>query len=267
MPIEGLDLQGSELKFSCIVLAAGRGLRARSADLSPASGGAKPRKAGPAGNEKQGRPANKVLIHAAGSPILYYSLRQFAQLEECRQIVLVANRDEMEKGVFNTKELSQKFRVSATVEGGERRVDSVRRGFAATDPSLPLVAIHDAARPFVSRGTILDVVRGAQRWGAAVAAVAVADTLKYAEADMFIEETVSRQGLYQAQTPQVFKRELLEQAFAKVDAGEVTDDAQMIEKLGGKVKLVKSETTNLKITTPEDLKLAVKLLPVWDVEK
>jgi 2-C-methyl-D-erythritol 4-phosphate cytidylyltransferase len=229
------------LKFTCILVAAGRGLRARSA-------------------------ANKVLVRAGSIPILHYSLKRFAALEECVQIVLVANQENIEQGFFDSEKLAREYRVSKVVEGGERRVDSVRNGLAADDPEVPLVVSHDAARPFVSSQTILAVVREAEQSGAAIAAVPALDTLKVAGPDMLVSKTIARKGLFQAQTPQAFRRELLERAFASVDTGQVTDDAQLIELLGEKVKLVESKTTNLKITTPEDLVLAIKLLPAWDVE-
>lgn len=233
------------MRFSCILVAAGRGLRARS---------------GPTGTLG----ANKVLVRAGNIPILHYSLKRFASLAECEEIVLVAGRDDIEKGFFDKEKLAKEFSVSAIVEGGERRVDSVRAGFEAVNPAAGLVAIHDAARPFVSTETILAVVREAALHGAAIAAVPVGDTLKAVGTEMFIERTVPREGVYQAQTPQVFRRELLERAFAELDTGAITDDAQMIELLGEKVKLVESQTTNLKITSPEDLEMAVRLLPAWD---
>ncbi len=233
------------MKFSCILVAAGRGLRALSAAGQP----------------------NKVLVRAGSIPVLHYSLKRFAALKECAEIVLVANRDDIRQGFFDKTKLAREFRVSEVVEGGERRVDSVRNGFAAADPAVKLVAIHDAARPFVSSETILAVVREAGRHGAAIAAVPAGDTLKSAGPDMFVTGTVGREGVFRAQTPQAFRRELLERAFAAADTGEVTDDAQLVELVGGKVKLVQSQTTNVKITTPEDLEMAVRLLPVWDIDE
>lgn len=230
------------MKFSCILLAAGRGLRARSA-------------------------ANKVLVRAGDIPILYYSLKRYAALQECAEIVLVANQEDIKQGLFDKKQLTEKYRVSKVVEGGERRTDSVRHGFEAASPQVPLVAVHDAARPFISEQTILAVVREAQQHGAAMAAVPVGDTLKAGNLEMFVTRTLPRRGVFLAQTPQVFKRELLERAYAQVDTATATDDAQLIELLGEKIKLVESKTTNLKITTPEDLVMAIKLLPVWEAER
>jgi 2-C-methyl-D-erythritol 4-phosphate cytidylyltransferase len=205
-----------------------------------------------------------VLVRAGNIPIFQYSLKRFAGLDECEQIVLVASPRNMEQGFFDKKRLASEFGVSEIVAGGEHRVDSVRAGLAATNPAIPVVAVHDAARPFVSARTILAVVREAGRSGAAIAAVRAGDTLKSADGDMWIEGTVSREGMWRAQTPQAFRRELLERAFAEVDSRGVTDDAQLVELLGGKVRLVPSETTNLKITTAEDLRMAQALLPVWE---
>jgi len=226
------------------VVAAGRGLRARS---------------GPTGTAG----ANKVLVRAGDIPILYYSLKRFAALEECVEIIVVANKTDMEQALLDEKILARDFRVSKVVEGGERRTDSVRNGFVAANPNVPLVAIHDAARPFVTAQTILAVAREAQQSGAAIAAVPVGDSLKEVAPDMSVAKTVSRRGVFLSQTPQVFDRELLHRAFAAVDTA-VTDEAQLIERFGKKVKIVESKTTNIKITTSEDLIMAIRLLPVLD---
>lgn len=223
------------------MVAAGRGLRALSA-------------------------ANKVLVRAGSTPILHFSLKRFAALEECAQIILVVNPDDFKKGLFDKEKLVHDFGVNEIIEGGEHRAGSVRNGFAAADPEISLVVIHDAARPFVSSGTILAVAEAAETHGAAIAAVQAGDTLKAAGPDMFVEKTIPRENVYRAQTPQAFKRELLKQAFASAPSGELTDEAQLVELLGEKVKLVESRTTNIKVTTPEDLEMALRLLPVWDVE-
>jgi len=110
-------------------------------------------------------------------------------------------------------------------------------------------------------------VREAQQHGAALAAVPVGDTLKAGNLEMFVTRTLPRRGVFLAQTPQAFRRELLERAYAQVDTANATDDVQLIELLGEKVKIVESKTTNLKITTPEDLVMAIKLLPVWEAER
>ncbi len=230
------------MKFTCIVVAAGRGLRARSA-------------------------ANKILVRAGSKPVLHYTLKPFAALEECEGIILVANGNDIAQQLLDEDMLKREFHVNRIVEGGERRVDSVKNGLAAIAPSVKLVAVHDAARPFVKSDTILAVVREAEKHGAAIAAIPAGDTLKKADSNMFAAMTVSRKGIFQAQTPQAFRREILERALATTDESDITDDAQLLELMGGKVKLVPSRTTNIKITTPEDLVMAVKLLPVWDVEK
>ena len=147
------------MRFTCILVAAGRGLRAEST-------------------------ANKILVRAGSIPILHYSLKRFAALEECAEIVLVANRDNIKQGLFDSEKLARDFRVSKVVEGGERRADSVRNGFIATDKRVPLVAIHDAARPYVGAETILAVAEAAERHGGAIAAVPAGDTLKAAGPDM-----------------------------------------------------------------------------------
>jgi 2-C-methyl-D-erythritol 4-phosphate cytidylyltransferase len=134
----------------------------------------------------------------------------------------------------------------------------VSNGLAALDPACEVVLVHDAARPFVTR-ELLDVVIAAARSGVgAVPAVPVADTLKESDAHGAVRRTVPRDGLWRAQTPQGFPRELLARAHAEARAAGVTgtDDAFLVERLGGTVRLVPGDPRNLKITTADDLALA-----------
>ena len=229
------------MKFTSIIVAAGRGRRARCT-------------------------ANKILIRAGNIPILYYSLKRFAALEECEQIILVASQDDLQEGCMDVDKLKRDYRIDKVVTGGKERIDSVRNGFMQTAPGLPVVVVHDAARPFVTGELILSVAHAAGKWGAAIAAVPAGDTLKEAGDELFVSRTVSRDNIFQAQTPQAFSREVLEKAYKVNAPAGVTDEAQLVEALGMKVKIVNSLTTNIKITTPEDLQFAEKLLPIWEGE-
>ncbi len=148
------------------------------------------------------------------------------------------------------------------VEGGAERFDTIARALEAVDPACDHVAVHDAARPCLVAEQVDAVFAAAIEHGAAILAVAVADTLKRVGPDGMTIETVPRAGLHAAQTPQVFRRDLLVQAYAHRDrvGPAITDDAQLVEALGHPCAVVAGSPTNLKITTLADLRLAAAIL-------
>lgn len=148
------------------------------------------------------------------------------------------------------------------IEGGEHRTDSVQRALEAVKAEIDYVAVHDAARPCIADPWIDAVFVAAERDGAAILGSPVQATLKKANAHKHITATVDRESLWEAQTPQVFRRSLLIEAYAKRGRDPVTDDAQLIEKLGKPVTIVPCSPLNLKITTRDDLKLAEQVLKV-----
>ncbi len=150
-------------------------------------------------------------------------------------------------------------RERLVIEGGAERQDSVRNGLAAAGDA-ELVLIHDAARPFVSRATVDAAIDAAQRHGAAIVAVPATDTVKQVHAEGWIEATPPRERLWLAQTPQVFRADLLRRAHAAASGSTATDDAQLVEALGVRVHVVRGKPENRKITTPEDLRWAEWLL-------
>ncbi len=147
-------------------------------------------------------------------------------------------------------------------DGGKERFDSVANALALLKPEVEFVAIHDAARPCVTAELIDTVFQSAVKTGAAMLAVPVADTIKRSDDKGRIRETVPRQGLWLAQTPQVFRRDWLIEAYAKRSqiGGDITDDAQLIEALGHPVYLLQGSSGNIKITAKEDLALAEAIL-------
>lgn len=146
------------------------------------------------------------------------------------------------------------------VAGGARRQDSVARAFAAVSPSADVVLVHDAARPFVSAALISGMIDAAQTSGAAIPAIQAVDTVKIgrqADGATWVSSTVPRQDVFMAQTPQAFTRRVLAEAIAAGVAGDTaTDEAALVERMGGRVVLVPGEATNVKITTPDDLEAA-----------
>ncbi len=148
------------------------------------------------------------------------------------------------------------------VPGGKERFDSVANALAVLSADVELVAIHDVVRPCLTTALIDAVFARAAQTGAAMLAVPVTDTLKRANPEGQVAETVSREGYWLAQTPQVFRRDWLESAYSQRDQlkGPITDDAQLLEASGKKVHLVAGSTSNLKITTREDIALAEAIL-------
>lgn len=131
-------------------------------------------------------------------------------------------------------------------------------------PQADFVCIHDAARPCICDEWITQIFNAAEKTGAAIFAVPISGTIKRLGANNQIEETVTRQNLWEAQTPQVFRRELILEAYAKREGLQSTDNAQLVERIGKKVTVVPGSPVNLKITTREDLRLAehaLKALP------
>lgn len=146
------------------------------------------------------------------------------------------------------------------VEGGAERTDSVARALAKVRPEADFVAVHDAVRPCVAAAWIDAVFATAAKTGAAILAIPVTATLKRVAADRTIQETVARDQLWEAQTPQVFRRDWLVAAYARHSGSPATDDAQLVERCGHKVAVVQGSPLNVKITTKEDLRLAAALL-------
>jgi 2-C-methyl-D-erythritol 4-phosphate cytidylyltransferase len=209
--------------------------------------------------ERLGAPA-KVLLPLAGRPLLAYALDAAQAANSVREVVVVAG--EHTRGAIESLVGDGSWpKVTTVVVGGERRQDSVAAGIAALPPEIGLVAVHDAARPLVTPALFDRCLDAARRTGAAVAAVPVADTLKRV-AEGRVVGTVSRDGLWAAQTPQAFRRALLVAALERGRRAGITatDEAGLCEGLGVEVAIVPGDPTNVKITHPADLALAEALL-------
>lgn len=199
----------------------------------------------------------------AGVPVLLRSLRPFTSHPDvaCTAVALPAE-ESAARPEWLRPLVGDRLRV---VAGGQERGDSVRAALAALPLECAFVLVHDGARPLVTRETIDAVLAVARRGVGAVAAVPVADTLKATVGDpdsLVVERTVPRAGLWRAQTPQGFPRELLERALdaAQADRVQGTDDAELVERIGGRVELVPDHATNLKLTSAGDFAIAEALL-------
>lgn len=196
----------------------------------------------------------KQLIDIGGGTMLQHAVRAFVEHPRITEvIVVVPQAAEPVSGIPRRDSPAPPIRV---VTGGPRRQDSVARGFDAADPKADVVLIHDAARPFVSADLIDRTIDAAAEHGAAIAAVPSRDTVKRVDGGV-ITETIPRESIYLAQTPQGFRRDVLATALALGCAGaEATDEAALAERAGVRVHVVEGDAGNVKITTPADLDAA-----------
>jgi 2-C-methyl-D-erythritol 4-phosphate cytidylyltransferase len=197
----------------------------------------------------------KTFVDLKGRAVWLRAAEHFVNRDDVIQtlVVLAAEDAEWFKEKFAP---NLAFMNVELVIGGAERADSVRNALARVKPEADFVAVHDAARPLLVQEWIDRVFRAAEKTGAAILATPVASTLKRARPDVTIGETVSRDKLWAAQTPQVFRRQLLLDAYARQGSLHPTDEAQLVEQLGQPVTLVEGSTLNLKITTGDDFRLA-----------
>jgi len=200
---------------------------------------------------------DKVFVQLGDRPVLARVVETFQKCDSIDQIVIVLADSNLKQGEQLANDLSWS-KVSAICPGGERRQDSVIAGLNRLS-QVDWVVIHDGARPFVTAGLIEQGLETAVETGAAVAAVPVTDTIKVAGNDNIVQGTPPRQSLWSVQTPQVFRFDILTEAYHQLKY-EVTDDARPVEQLGHKVKLYMGSYDNIKITNPDDLILAEALL-------
>jgi len=202
----------------------------------------------------------KALAPLYGRPLVQYALEALQAVEEVRVIVVVAPTDHLPE-VEALVARARLGKVTAVVPGGADRQASVACGLAVLPDDVDLVLVHDAARPCLSPALVRAVAQAAAADGAATAAVRVTETVKTGQ-DGWVVSTLDRASLYRIQTPQVFRRALLEQAHREAARADFhgTDDASLVERLGHRVRLVAGEAANLKVTVPEDLAVAEVLL-------
>ncbi len=212
-----------------------------------------------------GGPVPKQFLPLGGLPLLAHTLRALAVpgLVD-RLVVAIPPGAESRCLAEVVAPLALPIPV-ALVPGGAERQASVRAALARVEGSTDLVLIHDGVRPFVPRRDLAAVIAAARAHGAAILAVPVRDTLKRAGGDggpLMVMETVARDGLWAALTPQAFRRDLIARAHAEAEGTGITatDDAVLVEGLGHPVALVPGSRTNIKITSPEDLAMAEALL-------
>lgn len=200
---------------------------------------------------------DKLFATIAGQPVIAHTIRAFERTSSVNEIIVVAREDRHEKikGIVRAEKFGK---IQSIVRGGKHRQDSVRAGLDALGSAAQYVAVHDAARPLVTPEQIERVFKQCQKHRAAALAESINDTLKRADSDLLVAGSVDRDQLYAMQTPQIFERQLLEEAYRAVyrDNVPVTDEVSAVERLGHRVVLVVNEDHNFKITYPRDLPLA-----------
>lgn len=204
---------------------------------------------------RMGASVSKVFIEVQGRPLLAYTLEKFQSHPMISEIIVLTRENERE---YCQKEVVDKYgysKVTKIVAGGAERQDSVRHGLAALEEDVRLVLIHDGARPLISESIISKAIEMALAHGAAVVGVPVKDTIKVVDTNQIVQYTPERHTLWAVQTPQVFRRDILDAAYreATLQGWTGTDDASLVEKGGGQVHMVLGSYENIKITTPEDL--------------
>ena len=203
---------------------------------------------------------SKQFIEIKGKPVLVYTLEKFIYNKSIDEVILVLPEDEVD---YCKKEVLQKYslKVDRIVIGGKERQDSVFNALEAMEKAY-IVLIHDGARPFISEKIIEEGIKYANIYGAAAPGVTPKDTIKIKNEDNISVDTPDRNTLVAVQTPQCFKYDEIYQCHRKIkeENAIVTDDTSVVERYGHKVYLYEGDYTNIKITTPEDLILAERLI-------
>ena len=204
---------------------------------------------------------NKILLELSGETILVQTLKKFAEIDRISNLIIAVAKDEIPliTLLLESKNFSKPIQI---VEGGSERQFSIYNAIQKIPSESEIVLIHDAARPLVSTETIEKVIDSAIEFGGSIAAVPEKNTIKIATSDQFVDKTLPRNLLWEIQTPQAFRREIIEKAYESAISDKFlgTDDSSLVERIGYPVKIVESESSNIKITTPDDLLFAKEFI-------
>ena len=209
--------------------------------------------------KRMGFSDKKQFVSLLGKPILAYTLKKFQNTHKIDEIVLVLPEEDID---FCKKEILDKYgfhKVKTIVSGGAERQESVYKGILAADDA-DIILIHDGVRPFVKKEEILEIIEDAEKNGASVPAVRVKDSLRFSDGK--VSKSISRENLWQVQTPQGFRKNIIFEAHEKAWDEEFfgTDDATLAERAGYNVSIVEGSYDNIKITTPDDLLIGEAIL-------
>lgn len=211
--------------------------------------------------KRLGEQIPKPYLKLAGSTVLEHTLRAFAGVESLGEVIVSTSENYLEATRKILDNVFQDIRTHVVL-GGDERQDSIRNALEKISGKTGLIAVHDAVRPFVELKDINECINGATRWGGAILATPAKNTIKKVNSNLEIVETPDRSSLWEAQTPQIFWAALVREAYDYAQTHDVKgfDDSSLVEKIGGKVVLIKGSDKNFKITYPNDLKIAEFLL-------
>ncbi len=197
----------------------------------------------------------KALVSLKGKPIIVHTLAVFEKNFSIESLILVVPTRCLNRFEQVVKQYKLR-KVKKIIAGGQNRCDSVKNGLQAIDSDTKMIVVHDGARPLLTNSILDRAIRLGRRWKAVVVAVPVKSTIKSVDKKtLAVQKTLNRSELWEIQTPQVFKRDILCEAYQNIKDNP-TDDAALVERLGHKVKILPGDYKNIKITTPEDLKIA-----------
>lgn len=201
----------------------------------------------------------KALIEINNRPIFIQTLVAISQHPSIKDIIVVAPYSYIK--VFEDRIRKYRLKkIQVVIPGGLTRRESVENGLLLLKPKNRWVLIHDAVRPFIGQKIISEVINAARKGGAAIVGLPVKATIKKVKGRLLVEKTLDRNHLWEIQTPQVFKKELILEAYNKFKHKTFTDDASLVERLGAEVRVVMGSYFNIKITTSEDLILAQAII-------
>ncbi|MFH1214001.1 MAG: 2-C-methyl-D-erythritol 4-phosphate cytidylyltransferase [Candidatus Neomarinimicrobiota bacterium] len=207
----------------------------------------------------------KQFLLLDGRPILAFAIANILKTMGLREIILVVAADQIDAPELEACLPSESVVPIKIVVGGERRQDSVYNGLKLLDPQTEIVVIHDGVRPFIKPALIDEIVRLCAEFDGAIPATPAVETLKEVAGNIVLK-TLDRTKIWRAQTPQAFRRTILERAYANARANAVnaTDDATLVELIGGKIAIVENSANNIKITCQNDLEIAKSILRHWE---
>lgn len=211
---------------------------------------------------RMGKAVAKQFLPVLGKPLIWHTIKVFENCSAVDDIILVLPADMLEVGKKQLQEPGEFKKLSGLVAGGKTRQDSVNNGLRAIPQKSRIVVVHDGVRPLIQESIISKTIEYAKEKGAAITAIPASDTLKQISTEGHIAKTVERAAIWQAQTPQAFRVELLKKAFAEAerDHFQGTDEAVLVERIAEPVYVVEGSPMNIKVTTPSDLKLVEILL-------
>ena len=210
-------------------------------------------------SRRMGAGTNKIFMELDGESILVRTLKTFSQSARINFLIVVTNEVETVTEILNATSNLKPFAVT---KGGNERQYSIANGLKLVPAETEIILVHDAARPLINLETIEKVIDAAEKFGGAIAAVPEKNTIKIIDSEGFVKSTPPRAELVAVQTPQGFQKEILMRAYeqAAIDNFLGTDDASLVERIDGKIKIVQSSYKNIKITTPEDIQIAETFL-------